>query len=195
METRSGSQSGSGQARSTRLRINRPRLLFPPTQGRGQGRGQGARAVSLERAAGNRIRSSSGQPPRPEWVFMPLLSDCFPALCPPEEAGAWTVEGLQQRPFSQVNPRWAGWLFTCAGPGLEGDPAGGLEAPYVTSGLSFPSKEPYVRANFLRPRGEVGGWLGEVEARRLITGQREGPWGWDGAQMLVGGLSAGGLPH
>lgn len=36
----------------------------------------------------------------------------------------------------------------------------------------------------------VGGNRGQ---RLEITGQREGSWGWGGAQMLIGGVSAGDL--
>nr|XP_042106026.1 uncharacterized protein LOC105609854 isoform X1 [Ovis aries] len=77
-------------------------------RGRGQGRagrvrraGQGARAVSLERAAGNRIRSSSQLPGRSGFSC-----PCFPIvfrLCPPRlERGQWRAP--QQRPFSRICP-------------------------------------------------------------------------------------------
>nr|XP_042106027.1 uncharacterized protein LOC105609854 isoform X2 [Ovis aries] len=86
-------------------------------RGRGQGRagrvrraGQGARAVSLERAAGNRIRSSSQLPGRSGFSC-----PCFPIvfrLCPPRlERGQWRAP--QQRPFSRVFSM--SWLFTSDG--------------------------------------------------------------------------------
>lgn len=64
---------------------------------RGRGQGRAGRTRSESRARGGQQDPKFFTAARLEWVFMPLLSDCFPALSP--EAGAWTVEGSTTKAF------------------------------------------------------------------------------------------------